>query len=308
MKQVFYSIAFLTAILIVSVSKVYSQKKDTTEINIDGVKIIVTDNGDTIKKSTEGRHSIEISTRGIRYTDNEKPKKENKKLHVGMQFDFGFNNILDKTNYNNLTTSNVLQDSMLRPLNSNDLDLLNVNSVNVNIWPLWLRQDIVQQHVQLETGLGFQFFNYQFDSRIRHTDKVPLDGIPLFPAASYVSGFEEINDPTQLIGKEKNKLGVSYVSVPLILRFNSKEHKDHQYFVGFGVIGSYKLKSWTKFYGDKESGRYGINDWMLQATAELGVTGIIKLYGTFALQSMYEIPGGQNPGVDRRPFAIGIRL
>lgn len=307
MKQSFYQTLIAIIVLLASAFAANAQTGEPTEINIDNVKIVVSEKKtDTAsKKKRKGLEGMEISigNNGISVRDPKK-KKKHKKLHTGMHFDFGINNFVDNTTYANSNIVNFSQlvqtDSSYRNLTKSDLKLRNAKSVNFNFWPVWLKQDIARHNVQIETGLGFQFFNYQFDSKVRHNNSYPNDLTAITPQ------FEEITDPTRLTGKEKNKFGVSYVSVPLMLRFNSNKKKGHRYFFGAGVIGSYKLKSWTKFYGEKESGDYGINDWMTQVTAELGVTGIIKLYGTYSLQSMYN-SGGQN-SFDRRPFAIGIRL
>jgi len=312
MKQTIYPIIIALITLILSTSNAFAQKPDTTEINIDNIKIIITDDGDTIKKKkpVSERHSISIGTDGIKYTDKLKKKKKHKKLHTGMHFDFGINNVIDNTNYNGTLEEVVVNDGDIsattskgRDLKKGDFDLRNGKSINFNFWPVWLKQDVAKHNVQLETGLGFQFFNYRYSTNVIHSDAVPTNSSTPQPVASSLrTGFMDIQDPNQLTGKEKNKLGISYVSVPLMLRFNSNKRKGHRYFIGAGVIGSYKLKSWTKFYGNKNSGNFGLNDWMTQVSAELGITGIIKLYGTYALQSMYK------NGLDRRPFAIGIRL
>jgi len=312
MKQTIYPIIIALITLILSTSNAFAQKPDTTEINIDNIKIIITDDGDTIKKKkpVSERHSISIGTDGIKYTDKLKKKKKHKKLHTGMHFDFGINNVIDNTNYNGTLEEVVVNDGDIsattskgRDLKKGDFDLRNGKSINFNFWPVWLKQDVAKHNVQLETGLGFQFFNYRYSTNVIHSDAVPTNSSTPQPVASSLrTGFMDIQDPNQLTGKDKNKLGISYVSVPLMLRFNSNKKKGHRYFIGAGVIGSYKLKSWTKFYGNKNSGNFGLNDWMTQVSAELGITGIIKLYGTYALQSMYK------NGLDRRPFAIGIRL
>lgn len=307
MKHIFYQLAIIALALLLTLSEAFAQKKDTTIQTNDNVKIIITTDGDTVKKR-KGLEGLQISigTNGLRISDPTVAKKKHKKLHTQMHFDFGFNNILDNTNYTNPGGSGVLvgTDSSVRNLTENDLTLKNGRSINFNFWPVWLAQDVAKHNVQIETGLGFQFFNYRYETTVRHADNVVDPSLILTNPNQPIgqSGFQDISNPNELTGKEKNKLGVSYVSIPLMIRFNSDKKKGHRYFVGAGVIGSYKLKSWTKFYGDKESGNYAINDWMTQVTAELGVTGIIKLYGTYALQSMY------NNGLDRQPFAIGIRL
>ncbi len=297
MKQTFYQIILTIITIIVSILSTQAQKKDTTIYNDNNVRVVVTSEGDTtvkVKKSKYDNMSISIGTNGIRITDHTKRRKH-RKLHIGMHFDFGFNNIVDNTNYNGpLANRNLVAvDTILRPLGSSDLQLNNGRSINFNFWPLWLKQDISTHNVQLETGLGFQFFNFRYSTNVRPVGTSLLDDQPIFT---------EITDFSEFKGKAKNKFGISYISIPLMLRFNTNKNKGHRFFFGAGVIGSYKLKSWSKFHGQKESLDYGLSDWMAQLSAEIGVTGIIKLYGTYALQSIYR------NGLDRQPFAIGIRL
>ncbi len=322
MKSTFYQIILTITIFMMSFFYSNAQIMDTTILfkynknknwpALDSIKLIdkhdkVIVDADSnilyIRKIYKTGTILSVSNHGFEIGDRlKKKKKKHKKLHVGMHFDFGINNIVDNTEYKTgVNYQQLVQtDSNMRNLASSDLKLRNAKSINFNFWPVWLKQDIARHNVQIETGLGFQFFNYQFDSQVRHNNGFPNDLTVITPQ------FEEITDPTRLTGKEKNKFGVSYVSIPLMLRFNSNKKKGHRYFLGAGVIGSYKLKSWTKFYGEKEAGNYGINDWMTQVTAELGVTGVIKIYGTYSLQSMYTMQG--QGGLDRRPFALGIRL
>ena len=339
MKQTIYQIILTMAILMMSFFYSNAQVMDTTILfkrsenkkmpTLDSIVLIYKTNkfldkhdriivdADSnilmIRKKYKSGTILSVSNHGFKIGDRLKKKKKNhKKLHIGMHFDFGINNIVDNTNYNGplasqkLVTTGGISSSTpnSRALTDKDLALRNGKSINFNFWPLWLKQDIAKHNVQLETGLGFQFFNYRFSTSVKHSDAVPANpNIPQGLASTLRSGFEDIPvDRIDITGKAKNKLGVSYVSIPLMLRFNSNKKKGHRYFIGAGVIGSYKLKSWTKFYGNKESGNYAINDWMTQISAEIGVTGVIKLYGTYALQSMY------SNGIDRSPFAIGMRL
>ncbi len=295
MKTIIYQLAIIMLSLILAMGKSFGQTDTTT------------------KTESTGRHTIEFSNNGIRYTDKEKKKKDDRNFHVKMHFDFGFNNVIDNTNYIAVPADYFYDGristgipSSVSKLSANDLNLITGKSINFNFWPLWFSQDVVKKNVQIETGLGFQFFNYRFDSKVKHSTNFGTRDDFQFPGVriGHAALFEEITDPAMLQGKAKNKLGVSYISIPLMLRFNTTDRpgKAGLSFAA-GVIGSYKLKSWTKFYGEKNAGDYDIKDWMTQVTAEIGIPGIIKFYGTYALQPMYN-----NVYIDRTPFAIGIRL
>lgn len=289
MNQAIYKRAIILLVLIFSIGKISAQT-------------------DSTKKSKNAGKSIEISNMGIQLFDPSKAmkNKKHKNFHLKMHFDFGFNNVIDNTNYDEVPANYYYDGSLTNPvgapLKESHMELNTGKSINFNFWPLWFSQDVAKHNVQIESGIGFQFFNYRFSSKVKHSDAFlyndPL-GLP-----TNLARFERITDPAELDGKAKNKLGISYISVPLMLRFNKLKKKGKAGFtIAGGVIGSYKLKSWTKFYGEKNGGNYDIKDFMTQLSVEIGVPGIIKFYGTYALQPMYD-----NQYIDRTPFAIGIRL
>lgn len=143
MNHTIYQTVIAIGALLLTAFAANAQEKEPTEINIDNVKITITDSGDTVKKKKTTRsHSLEIGTSGIVYNrDSQKKKKKHKKLHVGMHFDFGINNFIDNTNYNALASQDVVMvnDSTSRPLSAGDLTLRNGASRNFNIWPVWLK-------------------------------------------------------------------------------------------------------------------------------------------------------------------------
>lgn len=245
---------------------------------------------------------IRLGSDGLRI-ENKNKKRNHHRLHTGAHIDLGWNNVVDNTGYQisqSLFSANNSINNGTALLTENKLSLKNGRSINVNLWPVWFNYDLAGHGLQLESGLGFQFFNYQYHSNIVHTD-MPSASFATTEFENNIPFFKEMN-PANFPGeKMKNKLGISYISLPLMLRFNSPK-KHHPFFIGAGVVGSYKLKSWTKYYGTRTNGNFGINQWMTQVMAEIGIKGVIKLYGTYALESMYA------SFIERQPFAIGIRL
>ena len=129
MRTPIYQIAIILFGLLLSFSQAFAQEKDSTIYKSDNVKIIITQDGDTIKKR-KGLEGLQISigTNGLNISDPKK-NKTHKKLHTGMHFDFGFNNVVDNTNYRNLENSKrnlVINDTgALRMLTKDDLNLNN---------------------------------------------------------------------------------------------------------------------------------------------------------------------------------------
>ena len=115
MRTPIYQIAIILFGLLLAFSQAFAQEKDSTIYKSDNVKIIITQDGDTIKKR-KGLEGLQISigTNGVNIRDPKK-KKVNKKLHTGMHFDFVFNNVVDNTNYRNLQNKfSLLQNLGLR--------------------------------------------------------------------------------------------------------------------------------------------------------------------------------------------------
>lgn len=123
---------------------------------------------------------------------------------------------------------------------------------------------------------------------------------------TYLPGY-----PTQIIRDtvefSKNKLFAEYISIPLMLNFNSNPARPGRAFqASFGVSGGYLLKSRTKQISEergkvRKTDDFNLNKWRFGLTSELGY-GPVKLYGNFALTPLHDY------GLQQYPFSIGLRL
>lgn len=172
------------------------------------------------------------------------------------------------------------------------LDLNGSKSIGVGV-------NILQENISLSrrgnfgivTGLGLDFNNYRFDSQYKLIVS-PLGNIDA----------EVLTDQVK-----KNKLSTIYLTVPLSLELQipTRSHKEPIYFSG-GVVGGYKLRSYTKIVfsdGDKDKtrGDYNLSDLRFGATARVGYK-YINLSGSYYFTPMFDKTG--DPKL--YPYSIGI--
>lgn len=242
------------------------EKADT--IKIGGV-IIIRKNGDndTTKKS------VIISN----------TKKSNSKVSTNWWIvDVGFANYNDNTNYASAATQ-----SFAPGLTEDNFKLRTGKSVNVNVW-LFMQRIRIVKGINLKYGLGAELYNYRFDDeRIRFQENPTLVTL----------------DPTYK-GLKKNKLSADYATVPIMLNFNLTPDRKHGFGFSAGVSGGYLFASRQKIKdGDKSKLRddFDLRKWKVSYIGELNL-GPVRLYGSYALKSMWE------KGLDQTPYAVGIRL
>ncbi|MES2646926.1 MAG: outer membrane beta-barrel protein [Bacteroidota bacterium] len=246
-----------------------SQKTDT--IKIGGMIIIKKGDypGDS-KKNVEWHH-----------------KKKNSRLQTSwLLVDLGFSNFEDKTLYGspamNTYTGN-------KPFNANDFTIRNGKSFNINVWLFRQRYGITKDNVfNLTYGLMVETNNYRYENNISY-----LKGGPPFI----------IKDTLDF---EKNKLAMSYFTVPVMLGFNTNPKSKHGFNASAGVSIGYLYSSRNKQISDergkqKIKGNFNLEPWKIALVGEVGV-GVLKVYGSYSPTSMYK------NGLDMRPYSIGLRL
>jgi len=211
-------------------------------------------------------------------------------LHVGM-LDLGFNYIDDQTNYNTGAAQdflNVAQDMR----NKNLFSLREGKSVNVNIYPVMLKGRLLKtkrQRIYVTLGAGLQIYNFRFNKPISYTNNtepmVMMDSV-LFT---------------------KNKLGISYLSIPLMITSKTKLSKDIWLVYGVGITAGYRLASWTKQVSgergkDKNHDQFNFNNFNSCVTGEFGIDGWVRLYASYQLTALHE------NALQQHPYAIGVRF
>ncbi|MVT07287.1 outer membrane beta-barrel protein [Chitinophaga tropicalis] len=240
-------------------------------------------------------------------------EKLKKNLHTRwFVIDVGFNNYIDRSDYSGAvaysyfapTTSAEISKSYTysgaglntlaprtgsAPLTPDEFKLITGKSININIWLFQQRLNVYRHKINLIYSLGVEMNNYRYARNI-----------------SYVPGY-----PTQIIRDSvefsKNKLFAEYLSVPLMLNYNSNPARPSRAFkLSMGVMGGYLVKARTKQISAergkvKKVDDFNLNKWKLSLTGDVGY-GPVKLYGNFALTPLHDY------GLEQYPFSVGLRF
>jgi hypothetical protein len=276
----------LLAAIAMSTSMLSLAQTDTTKrekidtIKVGGMIIIKKSDGD-------GHDTIRNRNRTITISNNRNNvKRTNSNLRTNWWIvDLGFSNFNDKTNYAAAQASGFVAPGV----GEDQLELRTGKSVNVNIWFFMQRLNMVKNVVNLKYGLGLELNNYRFDDERVY--------------------FQE--NPTRIVlnedykGAKKNKLAADYVTVPVMLNLNFTPGRKNGFLVSGGVSAGYLYSSRQKFKvgdnKDKNHDDFDLRKWKLAYIGELGL-GPVRLYGSYAMKSMWE------KGLDQTPYNVGIRI
>lgn len=222
-------------------------------------------------------------------------RKRNQPSNVSTNWwilDLGFNNVADNTNYSSAAAHQYLKPDLLHgAFTKDDLNLRTGKSVNVNLWIFMQKLNLIKHVVNLKYGLGLELYNFRYKK-------------------SNNISYREATSPyifRDSISFSKNKLAADYITVPLMLNFNTTPRSGNRGFsFGAGVSAGYLYANRNKQISDsrgkqKEKGDLGLEKWKLAYVAELGL-GPVRLYGSYAITNLHE------KGLEQRPYAVGVRF
>jgi hypothetical protein len=198
--------------------------------------------------------------------------------------DIGFENYNDKTNYLSASAQQFAPGAT-----SDWFNLRTGKSVDVNIWLFMQRLNLIKHVVNLKYGLGIELNNFRYTSPILFSEH---------PST------EVIYDTTRHY--KKNKLAADYVTVPFMLNFNFTPHRREGFGLSVGASVGYLYSSRQKTITSedgkqKQHNDFDLDPWKVSWVGELQL-GPVKLYGSYATQSMFK------KGLDQTPYTVGIRL
>ena len=249
------------------------QNPDTTKI---GGMVIIREQGSNPGDTTRKRDRIFKITR----RNNDKPANISTNWWI---FDLGFANYNDNTNY-----SSVAAQTFAPGATEDNLKLRSGKSRSVNIWVFMQRINLIKHAVNLKYGLGLELNNYHFEDKDIMFTKNPT--------------FVDINGYDNL---SKNKLAADYLTIPVMLNFNFTPNRSRAYGLSAGISAGYLYSSRqkTKIGGDvdKVKSDFNLRKWKISYVGEVSL-GVIKLYGSYAVKSMFE------DGLDITPYTVGLRF
>lgn len=212
--------------------------------------------------------------------DGKKKKKDKFNGHWG-GIELGVNNYLDRYH------------KMEVPTAYNFLDLNTSKSISVGINLYEQNFKLYKDRFGIVSGIGLTYNNYRFVTNTVLTPKIP-------DVAAVV---DTVLDFT------KNKLTVSYLSVPLIFEVNSG--KNNRFHIGAGVIGNLRIGAHTKqvyeINGSKNKDKtfddFNLHPFRAEATVRIGF-GIVNLFANYSLTPLFKT--GKSP--ELYPFTVGLRV
>ncbi len=248
---------------------------------------------DSKEKSKDNSVTISLTPGELSITKGKEDKK--KESDVTMKFgviDLGINSIRDNSDYSTAAAQAFLQvPDEIR--NDNLFNLRTGKSWNVNIWPVlgsWKAVDGKKQKVVLGTGVGLQMYNFRFSKPVTYVNEVNPE--------VYLDSTRNIT---------KNKLGLTYLSVPIMLNFKTKASKKLWVVYGVGITGGYRISSWMKQVStqdgkQKNHDKFNLSDFNSCLTAEFGLDGYFRLFASYQITPLHESV------LDQRPLSIGVRF
>jgi hypothetical protein len=291
MKQLLTSAVFIMAAITAhaqtDTTKTETEKPDT--IKVGGMVIINKKGSDpgTVNESS-GSSSDDF---GVYFKKSNKGKSGRRLATSWLNFDFGFNNYIDRTDYTTAEAKDYARAVRPgeEPYTKEDLRVDPGKSINFNLWIVKQRWGISRDNkFNVKWGLMLETNNYRYVLR-----------------NSYV------NAPSPYVFRDsfeirKNKLAMDYLTVPLLIGFNTKPYAEDGFAVSVGVSMGYLYSSRNKQvsteYGKRQNrSNFGFEPWKFQYLAEIGI-GIVKLYGSYSPQTFYV------RGLDISPYNVGLRF
>ena len=150
--------------------------------------------------------------------------------------------------------------------------------------------------VGLTTGVGFSFTSVAF-----------RDGYIINSSAdSLFAVLDTVNTYS------KNKLKASYLTIPLLLEFNTNTNSDKNFYLAAGVVGGVRMTSKIKRNGEladgkefeeREKGTYSLNPFKLDAALRVGY-GSFGIFANYSLLPLFE----SEKTVEVYPLTFGLSL
>ncbi|MDG1331301.1 MAG: outer membrane beta-barrel protein [Crocinitomicaceae bacterium] len=212
----------------------------------------------------------------------EEPRRSRKSEAHWAGLDFGFMLLMDENRENTFADN---------PYWKNDAARSQVWNLNI----LEHKFNFGTPYVGLTTGLGFSWKSVSFQN----------DYLIQATADSTFAIVDSVNQYS------KNKLKASYLTVPLMLEFNTSADEDRSFYLAAGVVGGVRLTSKTKRQGEfdgkefkeKVKGQYNLNPFKLDAAVRFGYANW-GVFANYSLLPLFE----QGTTVDIYPLTFGLSL
>ena len=273
--RIFIALSFLITMPGFAQEEEKEHVPDTTRMTVGRTEILVVN------------HEEDFNDGDLKIIDGDTIRKKKRSEAHWAGIDFGFSMLMN-SNFENKFPQN--------PYWQNDA----AKSQTWNINLLEHKFNFGTPYVGLTTGLGFSFTSVAFKNNYILTKGYDAGGADtLFAVIDTVNQYS------------KNKLKASYLTVPLLLEFNTNKDADKSFYLAAGVVGGVRMTSKIKRHGEfnghkfetKDKDRYGLNAFKLDATVRLG-------YNSFGVFASYSLLPLFDDGLtaDIYPLTFGLSL
>lgn len=261
--------------------------KDTVCCHADtshyGPVTVIKETRDDKKVTTK----VTWGTAEISEKDTARKPQHNVKLSW-LGFDFGWNNYVDRTDYG---TAEINEFVPGQPeATKSTFSLRGGKSVNVNIWPVLVKVNLVNHYLGLRTGIGIEMNNYRYTKSITYKNDI---------SQTYI--FRDT------VNFKKNKLFTEYLTIPLMFTVETDPyHSGRSFHFATGLTFGYLVKSRTKQISPergkvKDNDPFNLEQFRTSLRTEIGY-GPVRLYGAYSFTAIHDY------GPKQYPFSIGIVL
>jgi len=222
-----------------------------------------------------------------------KPSKKEfvhwKGIDLGVSMLTTIDNKLKLSDEQDTTQMNIFLD-----LNYNKSLFLSLNLIEKNF-------RLYKNHINLVTGLGMEWNNYNFKKNITLNADAP-----------YISASNALPS-SDSIKYLKNKLKVSYLKIPLLIELNTNsENPKKSFHISGGLEFAYKIGSKTKQryeiggyeFNIQRKDDYHLADFKYSSVLRLGYGDYFTLFANYGLSELFEV----NKGPSVFPLTAGISI
>lgn len=206
-------------------------------------------------------------------------------------FELGLNSFSDRSDYGSQEVNEFAPAAPGEPeAGPGEFSLRTGKSVNVNIWPVWMKVNLIAHKLSFKTGFGVEMNNYRYTKRITYQND---------DSRTYV-----VRDSVRF---KKNKLFTEYLTIPLLLNFESNPyHNSNSFRLTAGPTFGYLIKSRTKQVSKargkvKNKDAFNLEQFRMGLRGEIGF-GPITLYGAYSFTPIHQY------GLKQYPYSIGLEL
>jgi hypothetical protein len=206
-------------------------------------------------------------------------------------FELGLNNFSDRSDYGSPEVNAFAPAAPGGPeAGPGEFSLRTGKSVNVNIWPVWMKVNLVDHKLNLKTGFGVEMNNYRYTKSITYQNDA---------SRTYV-----VRDSVRF---KKNKLFTEYLTIPVLLDFESNPyHNARSFRLSAGPTFGYLIKSRTKQVSKargkvKQNDPFNLEQFRVGLRGEIGF-GPVTLYGAYSFTAIHQY------GLKQYPYSVGIEL